>query len=124
MSPIPCAHCGANFMRPTPDPEAPKLCNNCLVREEKRNPTKKEPMEQTIDIKITCPIKIHNEIEEHCINNGITLSKYLLSLHETFKLNRKEQEEKGGKWEDENELPATSTTGMPDKFFKKKVGKK
>ena len=43
-------------MRPTPDPEAPKLCNNCLVREEKRNPTKKETMEQTIDIKITCPI--------------------------------------------------------------------
>lgn len=81
MHPIPCSHCGGNFMRPTLDPEAPKLCNNCLLREEKRNPTKKENMEQTIDIKITCPIKIHNEIEEFCINNGITLSNYFLDLH-------------------------------------------
>lgn len=131
MSPIPCAHCGANFMRPTPDPEAPKLCNNCLVREEKRNPTKKESMEQTIDIKITCPIAIHNEIEEYCINNGINLSKYFLSLHETFK-NKTEAYEKVkesmfglSKEEPEvNELASTSTTGMPDKFMKKKPVKK
>lgn len=111
-------------MRPIPDPLAPKLCNNCLVREEKRNPPKKESMEDIINIQIKCPLAIHNEIEEYCINNGMTLSKYFLSLHETTKLNRKEQEEKGGKWEDDNELPATSTTGMPDKFYKKKTGKK
>jgi hypothetical protein len=85
MNPIPCAHCGNNFMRPTIDPEAPKLCNNCLIREEKRNPPKKENMEQTIDIKIKCPISVHNYIEEYCLNNGIDLTKYFLSLHESFK---------------------------------------
>ena len=101
-------------MRPTPNPEAPKLCNNCLVREEKRNPTKKETMDQTIDIKITCPINIHNEIEEHCINSGINLSDYFLSLHKNFKLNREEQAERGGQWKEEpeeTEAPATKKKG-------------
>lgn len=84
MHPIPCAHCGSNFMRPLPDPQAPKLCNNCLIREEKKNPQKKEPMEPSIDIKITCPINIHHEIEEHCINQGINLTKYFLGLHHFF----------------------------------------
>jgi hypothetical protein len=102
----------------------PKLCNNCLVREENRKPTKKETMESTIDIKITAPVHIHNEIEEYCINNGMNLSQYFLSLHDTSKLNRKEHEEKAGKWEPENELAATSTTETHDKFMKKKTGKK
>jgi hypothetical protein len=94
------------------------------VREEKRNPPKKESMENIINIQISCPVTIHNEIEELCINKGMTLSKYFLSLHENTKLDKKEHEEKGDKWEDDNELPATSTTGIPDKFYKKKTGKK
>lgn len=81
MNPIPCAHCGVNFMRPTMDPEAPKLCNNCSLREEKRHPTKGKPMD-TVDILIKCPIETHIEIEEICINNGGDFSKYFLGLHE------------------------------------------
>ena len=124
MHPVPCSHCGNNFMRPTIDPEAPKLCNNCSVREEKRNPKKVDKMTK-IGILIQCPQDVHVEIEELCINRGIDLTKYFLDLHHASQLNRKEHEEKGGKWEEENELPATSTTGMPDKFFKaKSPGKK
>lgn len=84
MQPIPCAHCGINFMRQTPDPEAPKLCNSCILREERRVPTKKDMM-KTIDIVIKCPVAIQAEIEEYCINNGMDFSKYFLSLHEKIK---------------------------------------
>lgn len=81
MPPIPCAHCGNNFMRPTIDPEAPQLCNNCSVREEKRNPQNKAKMETTVDILIKCPQKVQFEIEELCINQGIDFSRYFLELH-------------------------------------------
>lgn len=118
MPPIPCAHCGSNFMRPTNDPEAPKLCNNCLVREEKRNPTKKENMEATIDIKICTPVHIHNEIEEYCINNGINLSQYFLSLHETFKTKNEELPS------EIPEEPKESLSESNDKLMKKKSVKK
>jgi hypothetical protein len=84
MYPIPCAHCGVNFMRQTIDPESPRLCNNCSLREEKRNPINRELMQKTIDIKITCPISIHNNIEEYCMNKGINLSKYFIDLHQYF----------------------------------------
>lgn len=128
MPPIPCSHCGGNFMRTTTDPESPKLCNNCLVREEKRNPRKEEVMD-TVDILIRCPREDQIEIEELCINQGIDFSRYFLELHygsqaviETLK----EHKEKGGQWEDKIEnLPQTSTTGIPSKFaVKKKVLKK
>lgn len=86
MHPVPCSHCGYNFMRSSTDPEAPKLCNSCLLRETTRNPKKKAIMEKNIDIKITCPLSVHNEIEEYCLNNGIDLNKYFLSLHDSFKM--------------------------------------
>lgn len=80
MPPIPCAHCGNNFMRPTNDPEAPKLCNNCIVREETRK-IKGETKMQTIKIEIDCPVSTYPEIEEFCINKGISVTKYFLDLH-------------------------------------------
>jgi hypothetical protein len=84
MHPIPCSHCGSNFMRPTLDPDAPKLCNNCLVREEKRNPKKKEIMEKTIDIKIQCSVETYNRIEEYCVNRGMDMTEYFLLAHEQY----------------------------------------
>lgn len=82
MHPIPCAHCGLNFMRKTPDPEAHKLCNNCSLREEKRNPkSKNEEKMTTVNVTITCPAKDYVAIEEHCINEGIDFSRYFLELH-------------------------------------------
>ena len=80
MPPIPCAHCGNNFMRTTTDPEAPKLCNNCAVREERRAP-KMEEKKDTIDILIKCPKKDYAEIEEICINTGVDVTKYFMNLH-------------------------------------------
>lgn len=80
MPPIPCSHCGGNFMRTTTDPDSPKLCNNCLVREEKRNPRKEEVMD-TVDILIRCPREDQIEIEEICINQGKDFSRYFLELH-------------------------------------------
>jgi len=70
-------------MRQTIDPEAPKLCNSCAIREEKRSPTKKDIM-PTIDIVIKCPVAIQADIEEYCINKGMDFSKYFLSLHHFF----------------------------------------
>ena len=90
-------------------------------------PNKEEAEEKTSEILELTKI---NEIEEYCINNGINLSKYFLQLHyverEKF-ARREEHQEKGGQWKEEleaNELASTSTTGMPDKFMKKKNGKK
>lgn len=84
MHPIPCAHCGFNFMRQNLDPDSPKLCNNCILREKKRT-IKKEEIMTTIDILITCPRQDQIEIEEYCINEGIDFTKYFLSLHYAFR---------------------------------------
>lgn len=82
MNPIPCAHCGNNFMRHDLDPEAPKLCNNCLIRENIRTKKKDDNTMDSIDILVKCPREIQNEIEEICINEGISFSQYFLNLHE------------------------------------------
>lgn len=82
MNPIPCAHCGNNFMRHNLDPEAPKLCNNCSLRETLRTKKKDDSTMDTIDILVKCPREIQNEIEELCINEGISFSQYFLNLHE------------------------------------------
>lgn len=87
MHPIPCSHCASNFMRHDINPESPKLCNNCLLKEENRHPKKKENMEPTIEIQIKCPLKVHNEIEEYCINFGLNLTEYFLKSHFFLKEN-------------------------------------
>ena len=89
MQPVPCAHCGNNFMRQTLDPEAPRLCNSCKLREDKRNPQKEDNM-TTIDIVITVPREDHIAIEEHCINQGMDLSRYFLELHHGMKAMKEE----------------------------------
>lgn len=67
-------------MRTTNDPEAPKLCNNCVVKEERRSP-KVEDKKETIDILVQCPKHVYAEIEEICINTGIDVTKYFMNLH-------------------------------------------
>lgn len=82
MHPIPCSHCGNNFMRPTNDPEAPRLCNNCALRESVRIPSKKnEGEKEEVTILIHFPRQIQNEIEEHCIAHGLSFSEYFLRLY-------------------------------------------
>lgn len=85
MTPVPCHHCGYNFMRTTMDPEYPRLCNNCLVREDLRNIDKGKKMENdVIHVVIKCPVGIHKDIEEYCLNNGVDLTTYFLNLHRFY----------------------------------------
>jgi hypothetical protein len=68
-------------MRGNLDPEAPRLCNNCLIREEKRSTPKKEDNMSTIDIVVKCPREDQIKIEEYCINHGMDFTRYFLELH-------------------------------------------
>ncbi len=72
-------------MRRNLDPDAPKLCNNCEVREEKRNPKKEDKMSAHVNILIKCPTADHKGIEEECINRGIDMTKYFMGLHYEMK---------------------------------------
>ena len=97
-------------MRPTPDPEVPKLCNNCLLREERRNP-KKDIME-TVDILIKCPAKDQAEIEEYCMKNGLTFTQYFMNIHYSFKAatNTVELVLNDQKMEEKTEIPEKDTS--------------
>jgi hypothetical protein len=79
-------------MNPSTDPESPKLCNNCVVREQRRTP-KMTVKEETIDILVKCPKKIQREIEEICIAKGMSFAEYFLNLHyrEIEKLREREK---------------------------------
>jgi hypothetical protein len=78
-------------MRATPDDER-KLCNSCLLREEKRTITKEDKMSGTIDILIKCPIEEQRKIEEICMNQGIDFTKYFLDLHRVNTVFERERE--------------------------------
>jgi hypothetical protein len=82
-APIPCAHCGTNFMRHSIDPEAPKLCNNCIVREKQRPKLKGEDMSKA-KILIEVDKQTQVDVEEYCMNAGISLSAYFNNLHKEF----------------------------------------
>ena len=70
-------------MRKSTEPDIVRLCNSCEVRENQRNP--KEEKMKTIDILIKVPQSEYIDIEEYCINNGIDVTKYFISLHQTLK---------------------------------------
>ena len=76
-------------MNPRVDLDAPKLCNNCIVREERRVPKVKDKNE-TIDILIKCDKHIQKEIEEICISRGLSFGEYFISLHELSKYGSKD----------------------------------
>ena len=81
MAPIPCSHCGTNFMKSSQDPEAPKLCNNCIVLEQRRAvPTK--PKSSGIGMIIQCPLEAHAQIEEICASQGMSYTQYFMKLHD------------------------------------------
>lgn len=84
MQPIPCQHCGYNFMRHVVDPLALRLCNNCQLIENKRNP-KKDTVMATVDILVKCPQELYAEIEETCLHSAQDISTYFLNLHKNKK---------------------------------------
>ena len=123
MPPIPCGHCGGNFMRPTIDPEAPKLCNNCLIREEKRQIVKEDTMSR-VDILIKCSQQDQIEIEEYCINEGIDFSRYFLELHYANQNNIKEMQRLLKQHnEPKEEIPVVETEKSSPKLKKKDMKK-
>ena len=85
MQPIPCAHCAINFMRNSTNPETPRLCNSCILKEEIRNPKKGNKME-TVDILIKCSSKMQREVEEICLNLGVSFSEYFIKLHQVHSI--------------------------------------
>lgn len=92
MPPIPCAHCGNNFMKADLNPDSHKLCNNCFLRQELRTNKKGKTMD-TIDILIKVPSKIYAIIEEKCMSNGMDCSQYFLSLVDFHSVNEDEIED-------------------------------
>ena len=77
---MPCPHCGVNFMRRNTDCTQCEVCNNCTVREQIRNPKKAPPME-TVDILIKVSSKDYKQIEECCINKGLSFTQYFMDYH-------------------------------------------
>lgn len=125
MHPIPCAHCGQNFMRHTLSQFSNNLCHNCLLREEKRNPKKEEFMEtDTIDILIKCPRNIQKEMEEYCIKQGFDFSTYFLQMYHFFNasIQSVEMEEKSC-LDKHNQFSETATAHV-EKIEKNKGKKK
>lgn len=74
--PVPCKHCGYNYMRANEDQFG--LCNNCIIAEERRNPKKGEIKMESIDILVKCPKDAYAKLEEHCINDGKDLSTFII----------------------------------------------
>lgn len=79
--PIPCAQCGTNFMRHNLDPEFPKLCNNCLYKAQQNQPKGEKKSMADMKILIEVDRQTNIEIEEKCMNEGITISEYFMRLH-------------------------------------------
>lgn len=80
MLPKPCGDCGINFMSVAGE----KLCHTCLrkAKEREEKYLKEIKVMDSIKIVIECDAKTQAEIEEICINEGISFSKYFLNLHE------------------------------------------
>jgi hypothetical protein len=86
-APIPCAHCGTNFMRRDLNPDAPKLCNNCEYNNKQKEQNRinnKEKNASEIQFLFTCDRKTQIEIEEYCMNEGISISQYFIRLHQAY----------------------------------------
>ena len=81
-APIPCNHCGYNFMRTTLDPDAPKLCHSCKLREEIR--TKEVKKMSDFKLMIDCDKETASQVEEICLKNNKNFSDYFLGLHIDF----------------------------------------
>lgn len=80
--PTVCNWCGHQYMPHTIDPNAPKLCNNCINRQP--NTTKKRDTfmsDETVIILINCPKKAHEDIEEFCMRNGVDLTTFFMNLY-------------------------------------------
>lgn len=83
--PVPCAHCGTNFMRRNLDPDAARICHTC----ELKSPQKPKIYHRGADVDkpkmlIEIDLKTQAEIEELCLKEGISFSKYFMEAHNFF----------------------------------------
>ena len=88
--PIPCAHCGVNFMRHNLSPDYPKICNSCMLKEKQHKKGNVENMNM-VKLLVEVDRQTQVEIEEICINEGISLSLYFLMLHQESKAKKSAQ---------------------------------
>lgn len=77
--PVPCSHCGFNFMPRETIPGALRLCNNCQVKETTRK-NAEDNKAKMAKILIECPIEVQKRLEEKCLNSGESLSAIFLRL--------------------------------------------
>jgi len=73
MHPVPCQNCGTLFMKHNPNDPESKNCNNCVKKGEKAM--------TGVQMLITVSPKEQVEIEEYCVNAGVSISDYFLDLH-------------------------------------------
>jgi hypothetical protein len=85
ISPIPCCQCGNLYMRKDLTLDVPRLCNNCEYAELKKQATKLKPVKNSkegcVTIEIECDHQMAAEIEEYCMNYGISFSEYFIKVH-------------------------------------------
>jgi hypothetical protein len=72
-------------MRKTIDPEAPKICDACKIRDDDRKKGEKKVSNKT-KILIECDPHTQAEVEEYCMIIGKNFSEYFLDLHEKRKI--------------------------------------
>lgn len=80
-------------MRQDLSPDAPKLCHTCNFRESQKLKVTKDVSKMSIKIEVDS--KISKEIEEICVNRGISLSEYFISLHLSQFKEEEKKSEKG-----------------------------
>lgn len=80
MAPTPCKHCGIHFMPADASELNFLLCNNCKLREERKNPKQEIKKMSTISILVTLPSEIHKSIEENCLARNIDFNQYFIDL--------------------------------------------
>lgn len=83
LPPVPCAHCGINFMRRNLDADAKKLCNSCENKQEGKKSVLLSDRSSFSKILIEVDQKSQIEIEELCSAQGISFSDYFSNLHKT-----------------------------------------
>jgi hypothetical protein len=83
VAPVPCAQCGNLFMRQDLTLDKPRLCNNCEYGSMKKLGTKLVPVPDSnkMTLAIVCDRQMAIEIEEICMNEGISIDKYFERLH-------------------------------------------
>ena len=94
MAPIPCAHCGVNFMPHDPDSDTIKICNNCTIKDRMRS-KKEPPGKQKMQITVQFSKENVGKIEEYCLSENMSFEElFLKSLNMYFDFLKEQTDER------------------------------